>query len=136
MMESREEEVNREIFRTVSKLANLLRRSGSAVLTNNSALSLTWTSYQNISKALAMFSNNSLDPGPGERTDMDMKLILDIEYLSTFLARVPSLRLLHTERGRERGHEGLIHLSSLTHLSSLVLSRVPVSCITDLDTLR
>ena len=107
MMESREEEVNREIFRTVSKLANLLRRSGSAVLTNNRALSLTWTGYQNISKALAMFSNNSLDPGPGERTDMDMKLILDLEYLSTFLARVPSLRLLHTERGRERGHEGL-----------------------------
>ena len=70
MMESREEEVNREIFRTVTKLANLLRRlagiqisnsysgfltssysrSGSAVLTNKSALSLTWTVYQNISK--------------------------------------------------------------------------------------
>lgn len=68
MMESREEEVNREIFKTVTKLANLLRRltrisisyfrpqtwsysrSGSAVLTNNSALSLTWTVYQNISK--------------------------------------------------------------------------------------
>ena len=110
-MESREEEVNREIFRTVSKLSNHLRKSGSAVLTNNSALSLTWTVYQNISKALAMFSNNSLDSGPGERTDMDMKLVLDLEYLSTFLARVPSLRLLHTSRGRERGHEGLIHLS-------------------------
>lgn len=136
MMESREEEVNREIFKTVTKLANLLRRSGSAVLTNNSALSLTWTVYQNISKALAIFSNNSLDQGSEERADMDMKLILDIEYLSTFLARVPSLRLIHTLRSREKGHEGLIHLSGLTHLSSLVLSRVPVTSISDLDTLR
>ena len=35
-----------------------------------------------------MFSNNILDPGSEERTDMDIKLVLDLEYLSTFLARV------------------------------------------------
>ena len=37
-----------------------------------------------------MFFNNSLDQESDQRTDMgmDMKLILDIEYLSTFLARV------------------------------------------------
>ena len=43
---------------------------------------------------MAIFFNNSLDQEPEERTDMgmDMKLILDIEYLSTFLARVNQLR--------------------------------------------
>ena len=42
---------------------------------------------------------------------MDVKLVLDLEFLTTFLASVPSLRLLHLSRGRQRGHEALTHLS-------------------------
>ena len=70
--------------------------------------------------------------------DIDLKLSLDLEYLATFLARLPRLQLHHTSLGQAALTEfyGLIHLTGLTQLRELSLSKIPVHLIQDLVHLR
>ena len=109
-----------------------LLRSGSGVLTNSSPLSLSWTVFEQVSRGLAVFSNC------GHQTDelqqLDCKLILDLEFLSSFLGRVPSLKL--SGHGNHGGGGGLVHLAALAQLTRLQLARVPAHNIGDLVTLR
>ena len=118
-------------YRDKSNIAPLLR-SGSGVLTNSSPLSLSWTVFEQVSRGLAVFSNC------GHQTDevqqLDCKLILDLEFLSSFLGRVPSLKL--SGHGQHGGGGGLVHLAALAQLTRLQLARVPAHNIGDLVTLR
>ena len=65
--------------------------------------------------------------------------MLDLEYLTSFLSRVPALKLSQT-RGRADGdrgrHENLIHLGVLSKLTCLHMERIPVDSIQDLVILR
>ena len=62
----------------------------------------------------------------------DCKLTLDLEYLTTFLSRVPSLRLTSSS---SLSHD-LITLSTLSQLQSLQCDRCPLTSIQDLVSLR
>ena len=88
-----------------------LSRSGSAVLTERSALSLSWSVYQDLSTALAISSNLT----DCQSRSLNVKLVLDLEYLATFLARVPRLQLYHSSLAHSEFH-GLIHLEGLEAL--------------------
>jgi len=118
-----------QIIKSVAKLADLLRRVGSRVLTNSSALSLSWPVYHQISTALSLFASHTTE----QAKYLDCKLILDLEYLKSFLSRVPSLKLYHTS---SQEFSGLIYLAGLIHLRHLDLKRLPVHLIQDLDSVR
>lgn len=120
------------------------------MLTHRSPLSLSWPVYQDVSTALAISSNlaesESKVRSKSARTvltvcvyqDIDLKLRLDLEYLATFLARLPRLQLHHTSLGQAALTEfyGLIHLTGLSQLRELSLSKIPVHLIQDLVHLR
>jgi len=118
-----------QVIKSVAKLADLLRRVGSRVLTNSSALSLSWPVYHQISTALSLFASHTSE----QAKYLDCKLILDLEYLKSFLSRVPSLKLYHTS---SQEFSGLIYLAGLIHLRHLDLKRLPVHLIQDLDSIR
>ena len=63
-----------------------------------------------------------------------MKLILDLEYLSSFLARVPRLHIFHSSV--EQSGLTSFHLMGLNQLRELNISKIPVHLIQDLDQLR
>ena len=80
-------------------------------MTGRSALSLSWPVYQNISTALSISSS----PTDSQSRRLNVKLVLDLEYLATFLARVPRLQLYHSTGATSEFH-GLIHLAGLDTL--------------------
>ena len=123
-------------------------RSGSQVLTNDSALSLTWTVYQNVSTALAIYNNKSEEKQKVMFVlftsfiiwfeyvqEFDCKLMLDLEYLTSFLSRVPTLQLTNVSGGHHVSDK-LIHVSGLAHLTCLKLTRIPAASVQDLVQLR
>jgi len=118
-----------QVIKSVAKLADLLRRVGSRVLTNSSALSLSWPVYHQISTALSLFASHTSE----QAKYLDCKLILDLEYLKSFLSRVPSLKLYHTSC---QEFSGFINLAGLVHLRHLDLKRLPVHLIQDLDIIK
>eukprot|EP00092_Neocalanus_flemingeri_P010449 GFUD01011260.1.p1 GENE.GFUD01011260.1~~GFUD01011260.1.p1 ORF type:complete len:1434 (+),score=529.61 GFUD01011260.1:103-4404(+) len=118
-----------QVTKSVAKLADLLRKVGSRVLTNSCALSLSWPVYHQIATALSLFASHTTE----QSKYLDCKLILDLEYLKSFLSRVPSLRLYHTSN---QEFSGLIYLAGLIHLRHLDLRRLPVHLIQDLDSVR
>jgi len=128
-MPEEEAPLDPQVSKCVTKLANLLRKSGSKVLSNSSSLSLSWPVYHQISTALSFFASHASDQGKY----LDCKLVLDLEYLKSFLSRVPSLKLYHSN-----SHEfcGLICLGGLIHLRHLDLKRLPIHLIQDLDAVK
>lgn len=129
MAEEEEAPLDPQVIRSVAKLADLLRRVGSRVLTNSSALSLSWPVYHQISTALSLFASHTSE----QAKYLDCKLILDLEYLKSFLSRVPSLKLYHTSCQQ---FSGFIYLAGLLHLRHLDLKRLPVHLIQDLHIIR
>jgi len=128
-MTDQEVPLDPQVIRSVAKLADLLRRVGSRVLTNSSALSLSWPVYHQISTALSLFASHTTE----QAKYLDCKLILDLEYLKSFLSRVPSLKLYHTSCLE---FSGFINLAGLLHLRHLDLKRLPVHLIQDLDIIK
>ena len=106
----------------------VISRSGSLVLTSRRPLSLSWPVYQDVSSALTESLTKNID----------VKVTLDLEYLSTFLARLPRLSLYHSRLSQPDRTEfyGLIHLSGLGQLRELSLTKIPVHLIQDLVLLR
>ena len=99
------------------------------MLTDRSALSLSWSVYQNVSTALAISS------GLTDCRSLNLKLVLDLEFLATFLARVPRLQLYHGTGGHSEFH-GLIHLAGLDQLRAVTFTKLPVHLIQDLVQVR
>jgi len=128
-MTEEEAPLDPQVSKSVAKLADLLRKVGSRVLTNSCALSLSWPVYYQISTALSLFASHTSD----QAKYLDCKLILDLEYLKSFLSRVPRLRLYHSS---SQEFSGLIYLAGLIHLRHLDLRRLPVHLIQDLDSVR
>ena len=106
-------------------------RSGSAVLTERSVLSLSWSVYQDLSTALAISSNLT----DCQSRSLNVKLVLDLEYLATFLARVPRLQLYHSSLAHSEFH-GLIHLEGLEALREVTFTKIPAHLIQDLVQVR
>jgi len=106
----------------VAKLANLLRRRGSKILTNSCTLSLSLPVYVQISNALSLFLHHTSDSGATSGV-LDCKLVLDLEYLKSFLSRVPSLLLFQPVLGPPRAPPCL-SLAPLRHLRHLTIKRV------------
>ena len=67
--------------------------------------------------------------------EFDCKLMLDLEYLTSFLARVPTLHLTNVSGGHHVS-EQLIHVSGLTNLTCLKMTRIPAASVQDLVQLR
>ena len=61
--------------------------------------------------------------------------VLDLEYLATFLARVPRLELYQGPGGHTEFH-GLIHLAGLDQLRAVTFTKLPVHLIQDLVQVR
>ena len=101
------------------------------MLTGRSALSLSWPVYQNISTALSISSSLT----DSQSRKLNVKLVLDLEYLTTFLARVPRLQLYHSTGATSEFH-GLIHLAGLDTLREVTFTKIPVHLIQDLVQLR
>ena len=110
-------------------VVRIICRSGSAVLTDRSALSLSWPVYQNVSTALAVSSSLT------DCQSLNVKLVLDLEYLATFLARVPRLEL-YQGPGSQTEFPGLIHLAGLDQLRAVTFTKLPVHLIQDLVRVR
>ena len=108
-----------------------MSRSGSAVLTERSALSLSWSVYQDLSTALAISSNLT----DCQSRSLNVKLVLDLEYLANFLARVPRLQLYQETVAHAEFH-GLIHLAGLDQLRAVSFTKIPVHLIQDLVQVR
>ena len=101
------------------------------MLTDRSALSLSWPVYQNVSTALAISSSLT----DCQSRTLNVKLVLDLEYLATFLARVPRLELYQGPGGHTEFH-GLIHLAGLDQLRAVTFTKLPVHLIQDLVQVR
>ena len=101
------------------------------MLTGRSALSLSWPVYQNISTALSISSSLT----DSQSRSLNVKLVLDLEYLATFLARVPRLQLYHSSVGHSEFH-GLIQLAGLDRLREVTFTKIPVHLIQDLVQVR
>ena len=101
------------------------------MLTDRSALSLSWPVYQDVSTALAISSNLT----DSQSRSLNVKLVLDLEYLASFLARVPRLQLYQATGGHTEFH-GLIHLAGLDQLRAVTFTKIPVHLIQDLVQVR